>query len=65
MLDPSLSKRVETGAAAADAGVQRKNDRRIRGATLNLRRSLYYVELEIPAETLEVLGIQIDVRTTC
>jgi hypothetical protein len=57
--------RVVTGNAAAAAGVQRRSDATINQPTIDLVRGFYYVELTVPATTLEVLGVQIDVRPTC
>ena len=57
--------RVVTGNAAAAAGVQRRSDATINQPTIDLMRGFYYVELTVPAATLEVLGVQIDVRPTC
>jgi hypothetical protein len=57
--------KVDTGTTAAAAGVQRRSDTTINQPTVDLVRGFYYVELTVPAATLEVLGVQIDVRPTC
>jgi hypothetical protein len=57
--------KVETGNAGTTATVQRLFDRSITQARVDLTRAFYYVELTIPATTLEVLGVQIDVRQSC
>jgi hypothetical protein len=57
--------KVETGNAATTATVARLFDRSITQAIIDLSRAFYYVELTIPATTLEVLGVQIDVRSAC
>jgi hypothetical protein len=62
---PIVMAKVATGAAAATAGVKTKSDNTIRQAVIDLANAFYYVELTIPATTLEVLGVQIDVRPSC
>jgi len=62
---PIVMAKVATGAAAATAGVKKKSDNTIRRPVIDLANAFYYVELTIPATTLEVLGVQIDVRPAC
>jgi hypothetical protein len=56
---------VATGGMAASATVAIKTDLTIRQPVLNSKTSFYYVEVDAPASTLEVLGIQIEVNSTC
>jgi hypothetical protein len=57
--------RVSTGGPGATATVARKNDVSITQPTIDLKNAFYYVELEFGANTLEALGVQIDVRSAC
>ena len=62
---PVVMAAVATGNAPASAGVQKKTDITIKQPIIDLAGAFYYVELTIPATTLEVLGVQIDVRPQC
>jgi hypothetical protein len=57
--------RVNSGGAAFNAGVQQTPDTSINHPVIDLNRALYYVQLTLPGPTLEILGVQIDVRAQC
>jgi hypothetical protein len=63
--DPVKIAWVGTGKAAASAGVMKKGQPPIAQPIVDLNNAFYYVEILNQATTLEVLGVQIDVRPSC
>jgi hypothetical protein len=62
---PMLMAQVATGVAKGATNVAVKADATIKHAVINTATAFYYVELEVTSTLLEVLGVQIDVRSSC
>jgi hypothetical protein len=60
---PIRMARAQTSGAAN--GIQVVSDNTITRPQVGTANSFYFVALTVPANTLEVLGVQIDVRPTC
>ncbi|HEX9905692.1 MAG TPA: hypothetical protein VGA77_12070 [Propylenella sp.] len=60
---PVVMARAHTSSASND--IQTDTDTTIAQAVINAANSFYYVELNLPFEALEVLGVQIDFRNSC
>ena len=63
--DPVEMAKVITGGPFFNANVRKKIDTTIVEPILDLRNAFYFVELEFPDATLDVLGVQIEVKPTC
>lgn len=59
---PVVMAQVTSGGASNN--VRRANDGTIVQPSVDITNSVYYIELEFPLQTLEVIGVQIDFRTT-
>jgi hypothetical protein len=62
--DPPIEM-AKVRSGGGDAGVARRTDRTITQPVLDLLNAFYYVELSLPGDTLEVLGVQIETKTSC
>jgi hypothetical protein len=62
--DPPVTM-AAVASSGADPTVRRAGTATIAQAQINTANSFYFVELEFPANTLEALGVEINIQPTC
>ena len=62
--DPPTTMATAQSTGASDA-IRTAVDTTIAAAAINPQRAFYYVELIMPATTLEAIGVQVDYRPQC
>ena len=56
---------AQVSSSGGNDTLQRATTSTVSGRLVNTKKFFYFVELEIPGSTLEIVGVQIDFRPTC